>query len=155
MAFCLINIFRRPSQLRWGASNSLILGEGTERGEKLAFWGWLLQPIWVLCCLLEIFGLFCNILKFFRTFWILLEFLEFFRAFWNLLKYFGIFWMLLEPFKIFQNLSESFRFFWKISDSFLILLDSFGFFWIHKLMQAHASSWELMRARASSCHLGS
>ena len=40
IAHCIFQIFRRPSQLRWGASNSLILREEEEeggRGAQLAF----------------------------------------------------------------------------------------------------------------------
>ena len=72
-------IFRRPSQLCWGASNSLIVQEqGEEEGEKLAF------------------SAYCEHIEYKSAFRIyLLDPLELFGIFWNLLESFGIFWNLL------------------------------------------------------------
>ena len=106
-------IFRRPSQLCWGASNSLILREDF-REAQLAFWA-------IECC----YTIFLNL---FETFWIFLILLDSFGIFWNLLESFGIFWNLLESFGIFWNLLESFRIFWNLLESFWNLLESFWIF---------------------------
>ena len=83
-------LFRRPSQLRWGASNSLIVGEGEEEGERTsAFWA-CLPIVWIPL----------------DSFLIFLILLESFWFFWNLLESFGIFWNLLESFGIFEQLGR-------------------------------------------------
>ena len=102
-----ILIFRRPSQLRWGASNSLIVGEEGEE-EKLAFWAWMPQGFWVLCHLFDSFGLFLNLLKFLESFGIFWNLLECFGMFQNFLEFFGIFWNFLESFGMFWNVLEFF-----------------------------------------------
>ena len=75
-------VFRRPSQLRWGASNSLILGEGEDEeeggGGEISFLS--LNDLTILSAMLS-FGLFLILFEFlesFRIFWIFLGFLEFF-----------------------------------------------------------------------------
>ena len=132
----IFELFRRPSQLRWGASNSLILGG--EEEEKLAFWAWMPQGFWVLCDLFDSFGLFLNLLKF----------LESFGIFWNVLECFGNFWNFLESFAMFWNfleILESLGIFWS-----LYLLDSSWFIWI--LLESF-ESLGFMLAHASSCKL--
>ena len=93
------DVFRRPSQLRWGASNSLILGE-VEGGGEISF---LSLNSSTNLSAMKSFGLLL----------ILLYFLEYFEINWNLLEFFGIigiFWIFLEFFGFFG-------FFWNFLDS--------------------------------------
>ena len=95
LGFLVRIFFRRPIQLRWGASNSLFVQEvgDEEEGEKLAF------------------SAYCELIEYksaFRIF--LLDRLEFFGIFWNLLESFGIFWDLLETFGFFFGSSWIFKF---------------------------------------------
>ena len=120
----LLNLFRRPSQLCWRASNSQILGEA-EEGEKLAFWAFLSH-------LLDSFRFFLNLLESFGSF--------------------GIFWTPLDSFDssgVLLNLLDSWEYlgsfgtFWIYGDSKLMRAHvSFC-----QLMQARASSeaWKILK----------